>query len=200
MSIFDEELLEPIARYFRLKQGVKHLSKSNNLILCDLGCGPKIRFYNHLIKQGFDIKRYYGIDPLIDSRIKSQYVDNKVIRLVKAPLKKRIPLNNNSVDLVVGFAFLEHIDYPSHMISESVRVLARGGRAIFTTPSHKAQKLLEFLSFKLKLISEREIREHKNYFSKEEILSLLPQKEHKLNVKHKYFEMGMNNLLVITKE
>jgi SAM-dependent methyltransferase len=197
MHNHDEELLEPVVRKLRFSNGLKHLTKTDSLVLADLGCGPKIRFYHFALKRGVRLKNYIGIDPLIDSKILKDNTDPKV-KLIKNPLRNKIPLPNESVDCVVAFAFLEHIDNPKIIIDESLRVLKKGGKAIFTTPSFRGKKVLEFLSFKLRLISEREIKEHKNYFNKKVLFDMIDRgKKHK--VSHSYFEFGMNNLLVITK-
>lgn len=193
MHSHDEELLEPAARFFRFKKGLESIPKNKPVTIADLGCGPKVRFYHFAKKHGAKFKEYIGIDPLIQ-----ESPNTKDLKIVKSPLKKKISLPSNSVDYVVGFAFLEHIDYPEDMISESLRILKKNGKAIFTTPTFRAQKLLEFLAFKLGIISKREILEHRQYFNEQKLYDLVKNHD-KTKVKHIYFEMGLNNLLIITK-
>lgn len=199
MVFFDEELIEPIARYFRFKQGLKFVKKDKSAILIDLGCGPKIRFYHFAEKRGVKFKKYIGIDPLINTKTMNFYEDNKNIQLIKSPLKRKIPLLNNSADFLVAFAFVEHLENSENILLDSVRVLKKGGKAVFTTPSSKAKSLLEFLAFKLKLLSKREIVEHKNYFDKKHFLEMLSKKRKQIKIAHRYFEFGLNNLVIITK-
>ncbi|SRR5260221_1271032 len=198
MHSHEEEPLEPVARFFRFTNGQKFINKKNNFIIADLGCGPKIRFYKFLIDQGFNPKRYIAIDPLIQPSAIAKLSSSKKIIIKKSSLKKEVPLKNNSVDYVVGFAFLEHIDHPEKIINDAIRVIKKGGKVIFTIPSFKAKWILEFLSFKLGLISKREIAEHKNYFDKEKLISMIKNKKD-LKIYHSYFEAGLNNVLVIEK-
>lgn len=199
MGLFEEEFLEPIARAVRFQKGMTHIP-NRPIVLADLGCGPKIRLYSRLVKEGKKIKYYIGLDPLIHAHIKKRYLKNDKVKLVKTPLKTKIPLRSSSVDIVTGFAFLEHIDNPSEMLIESIRILKSGGKAIFTTPSDNSKGILEFLSFKLNLISAREIKEHKNYFNKSTLIELLGGHRGKVEIRHEYFEFGLNNLLVLKKK
>jgi len=200
MKIFEEEFLEPFLRQFRFKQAIKYIKKNKPLILLDLGCGPKIPFYFFAKKNKVMFKKYIAIDPLINKKL-INFVRGDNILILNQSLIKKIPFPSLSVDYIVAFAFLEHIENPDDIIREALRILKPGGKIILTTPTPKAKKILEFLSFKLKLVSPREIAEHKNYFTKEDLLSLIP-KNKKLHLKiiHHYFEFGLNNLLVIIKK
>lgn len=196
MHILEENILEPLLRYLRYHKGLMHL-KNNSLnayTLVDLGCGPKIQFYQYAKQRGVQFKKYIGIDPLLITAARKNG-----LLLKKAPLTNNIPLKDESVDYIVGFAFLEHIDHPEKIIQEAVRVLKEGGKAVFTTPTPLAKRMLEFLSYKLGLISRREIEEHKTYFTKELLVSMLP-KNLSVVYEHSYFELGMNNLFVIAKK
>lgn len=192
MKLFGEEILEPVARYFRFQEGLKFIPRNRPIILVDIGCGPKIRFHHFAKKHGIIFKKYIGIDSLI-----THVPDDKIL-LIKNSLKTEIPVENNTVDIVCGLAFLEHIDNPKKILTDAVRILRKKGLAIFTTPAPLSKKILEFLSFRLGLISKREIAEHKNYFDKESLLKLLPENKN-LKIIHRYFEFGLNNLLVIEK-
>lgn len=195
MNLFEEALLEPIARHWRFTRGMEQIEKDRDIVLVDLGCGPKIRFYDFYKKGRNNIVSYIGIDPLL--RVSST---KSHVKLIKNSLAKSIPLPDASADYVVGFAFLEHIDSPGSIVRESIRVIKPGGKAIFTTPTWKAKGMLEFLSFNLGLISSREIEEHKTYFDKEDLLSLVKPTQKYIVTHHEYFELEYNNLLVITKK
>ena len=201
MKIFEEEFFEPFLRRFRFNQAIKYIKKNKPLVLLDLGCGPNIPFYFFAEKNKVIFKKYIGIDPLINKKLIDKFVKGGNILILNQSLINKIPLPSLSIDYIVAFAFLEHIENLDDIIKEALRVLKPGGKIILTTPTPKAKKILEFLSFKLKLVSPREIAEHKNYFTKEDLLSLIP-KNKKLHFKiiHQYFEFGLNNLLVIIKK
>lgn len=194
MNLPEEALLEPFARYLRYKKGLAKIPKTKPLILADLGCGPKIRFYKFAIKKKIKIKHYIGIDPLL----KNLEIKIDGVRLINKPMINSIPLSPQSVDILTGFAVLEHLDNPQAILNDVYRVLKKGGRAIFTTPSKKSKKILEILCYKFNLISRRELEEHKGYFDKESLLRLIKQNK-KQSVSHSYFELGWNNLIVIKK-
>lgn len=194
MHSHEEELLEPVARQFRYRTGIKYIPKNKPVIIVDLGCGPKARFYKYATKKGVKIKKYIGIDPLIKSNL---FTQNNIV-IYKSSLNEKVPLPKGNADFVVGFAFLEHINNPEIIINDGLRVLKKGGRAIFTAPTPKAKKILEFLSFKLGLISKREIAEHKNYFTKDSLIELINDKNN-YKVIHSYFELGLNNIFVLEK-
>ena len=141
----DTSFLEPAARYFRFKIALDYITNKVNLSILDLGCGQHIRFYKFIQNKGINLKKYIGIDPLLDDRLLKVYQKNKQIELINSPVNNLIPLADKSVDYIISLAFLEHIDNPGRILTESVRVLKMGGRGIFTTPSLKAQKLLELL-------------------------------------------------------
>lgn len=192
MAILQEELLEPVARYLRFREVIRLIDKSRSISIIDIGSGPNTPFYTFLIKNGFDIRSYTAIDPLSE-------LEGKNIKFIKPPVIKNIPVKTNSLDYVIAIAFIEHIDNPKEVMSEMMRIVKPGGKVIVTTPTPKAKLLLELLSYKLNIISRREIQEHKNYFDISSLLTLIPNKFKGAETEHSYFEFGMNNLFVIIK-
>jgi SAM-dependent methyltransferase len=198
MTLFNEEILEPLARVVRFREGIQYIDSNKSIRIADLGCGPHAPFYDFLQKNNINIKEYVGVDPLIQIKPtdKEGGDDEKILKM---SVGKKISLKPNTFDYVVGFAFIEHIDYPKKIINEAIRILKPGGKLILTTPTPRAKKLLEFLAYKLKLLSRREIEEHKHYFTKVEISKLINKNKYNVNMEHKLFEFGLNNLFVIKK-
>lgn len=199
MFQIQEELLEPLARYIRFNKGIKHIDKAKPITLVDLGCGPKIRFYHFAKKNKVKIDKYIGFDPLVTQQVVKQHTSNPKTSINNKPVDKKIALKDQTADYVVAFAFFEHIDHPQEILAEAYRILKPGGKIILTTPTFKAKSVLEFLSYKLGLISRREIEEHKQYFDEYTLRKIAPSKAKRSQIFHRYFEMGMNNLLVIKK-
>lgn len=187
----NEPFFEPILRYLRFKKISQHIS-SSPVIIVDIGCGPNAPFYDHLYKTGLQPIKYIGIDPLLNRS------SQKNIKLIKSGISSKIKISSNYADYVFASAVLEHVDRPDILLNEMIRIAKTGGKIILTTPTPFAKWILEFLSYKLKLVSEREIREHKNYFTKKSLSELIKTKPIK-SIEHKYFELYMNNLLCITK-
>lgn len=195
MFSFTEEFIEPFARYFRFREGTKEINPNKKIVIVDIGCGPQIRFYK-FAKNKLKIKKYIGIDPLLSQSIINKYKSDKIVKLIKAPINKNTILPQNNIDYMVGFAFIEHVKNPKTIINKVINLIKKNGKIIFTSPTPRAKEVLEFLAYKLNLISRREIKEHKNYFDKNSFSKFIPDK---INYKHRYFELGLNNLFIIKK-
>lgn len=188
----DEPILEPLLRQMRFgvaKSLLKNSLTKDSLIL-DYGCGPEGKFYKYLKKNGIVFKKYIGYDPLLKNEISFKDI------LFTADFKK---IMNLKYDLVTMFAVLEHLEYPGFDFSFLKKILSRNGNLIITTPTKMAKFILEFLSYKVGIISRREIEEHKHYFNMSEISKLFKKNNLKVDVK-KVFEMGLNNYVVLSLE
>jgi 2-polyprenyl-3-methyl-5-hydroxy-6-metoxy-1,4-benzoquinol methylase len=114
-------------------------------------------------------------------------------------LEKKLPFKNEYFEVVTMLAVLEHLDYPFEIASEIFRVLQPNGRLIITVPSKYSKPVLEFMAFKLKIISYDEIKDHKKYFNKLDIYELFQSVGFRIET-HKYFQLGMNNFCVCIKK
>lgn len=96
-------------------------------------------------------------------------------------------------------AVIEHLSNPIAMLREIERLLVPNGILLLTAPSHAAKPVLEFLSYKLHIIDEREIRDHKRYYNKCDFIEFLAQVPKLKLIQHNYFQCGMNNFLKVQK-
>lgn len=194
--IGDEPLLEPLARLFRFREGIPYVAKHKPVVIVDLGCGHKAPFYSFIKQYSVKIKKYIGIDPLLSKKTIQLHSKNNKKWLIKKSLEKKIPLPSSMADYVVSFATFEHFDYPKEILNDAIRILKKGGKLILTTPTPRSKPILEFLE-KIGLLSSREIHEHKHYFDKNSLRKIIVSKN--VKVSHRYFEMGLNNLLIISR-
>ncbi len=68
-----------------------------------------------------------------------------------------IPLSNNSIDLIVSFETIEHLDRPEHFLDECLRILAPGGTLIISTPNRDVYRAAgEYSPFHHSELSEDE--------------------------------------------
>jgi len=155
-------------------------------MLADLGCGTGLflRFIKNRISAG------YGIDTSTPD------ATNENIQFIKGNLEEGIPLEDQSVDVVTALALLEHLENPENLAIEIYRILKPGGRCLLTTPSPKAKPLLEFLAYRLKIISERDIADHKTYFARTMLNDLFVKFD---NVRVEYFQNGFNIFVMAFK-
>ncbi|MDI6716899.1 MAG: bifunctional glycosyltransferase/class I SAM-dependent methyltransferase [Actinomycetota bacterium] len=174
------------ARYRRVKKLIPPGS-----IICDLGCGYDgtfLRKLSTLKLEGYGFDRSVEKDLIIGD-----------IKISSLNLANKIPLENESVDLVTSLALLEHLDDPINFVREVFRILKPGGKFILTTPAPRAKLLLEFLAFRLKLISVDEVKDHKRYFPKQEIKRLLEEGSGFINSSVKTFLLGFNQIAIAYK-
>ncbi len=168
------------------------LSLRNGKIL-DVGCGT-IPFF--LIHTKFAHK--FGLDPFVNNNLIT-----KKIKLKKFDIEKNIklPFHDNYFDVITMLAVFEHID-PNKLIDvlkEIRRVLKNGGRFILTTPCPWTDKILRIMA-KLRLVSRKEIEEHKGAYSHSSLISYFVNAGFdKSKVKLRYFEFYLNNLAYVDK-
>lgn len=99
---------------------------NNNSIILDAGCGN-----NGIISEFKSTTRLIiGIDVNEKLLSENKIVDKKII----ADLE-HIPLDSNSVDIVISEFVLEHLDNPSLAFKEILRILKPKGAFIFITPN-----------------------------------------------------------------
>jgi SAM-dependent methyltransferase len=154
--------------------------------LLDIGCGSRFTLLKAL--SPFIIT---GIG--IDSEVEE--LEYKNILTYPFSLQKSLPFEPFCFDIVTMLAVLEHLSYPVEILKEIKRVMRPGGVLLITTPSPRARPVLEFLSYRLHLVSEKEIRDHKKYYDRQALQELLAAAGLSLE-KHQYFQMGFNNFVV----
>ena len=96
----------------------KYYHKDSPLKLVDFGCGDMP--YKPLFKQF--IREYIGLD-----------IESNKLADININKEGSIPIENDSVDLVLSTQVLEHVENPSEYLSESFRILKNGGRMILST-------------------------------------------------------------------
>ena len=185
-----EPFLEPVFRRLRFYKIEKLIPL--NSVVCDLGCGPRGELLKHIQSR---IEKGAGFDNLVEP-----FCGEKISLMPLNLDIESIPLKDESVDTVVSLAVLEHLENPLHLIKEAYRILKKGGSLLLTTPTPLAKPVLEFLAYRLCLISKREIDEHKYYFSKNELSDLLIKCGFSDNrIISRVFQLGFNNFIHAVK-
>jgi ubiquinone/menaquinone biosynthesis C-methylase UbiE len=182
-----EPFLEKLLSFFRFKKIIKHIPANSKVL--DIGCGYQGKL---LLKLQKKISCGIGFDISIDSS-----VSNEKIQLLSHDLNQPLPANDKEFDVVVSLANLEHLENPKRCLQEIFRVLKPGGKLLLTAPSTYAKPVLEFLAL-LGLVSKQEIRDHKNYFTKKILMDSCREISFR-DIKHQYFQLGMNNFLIAVK-
>lgn len=178
-----DRLCEPIFRYLRIRKVLPHVGVNSRVL--DIGCGSDGSMLRAL---GPHIKEGIGID------IRANEARKGNISIRRGSFDgAALPWLDNSFDCVTLLAVLEHVDDRALLLREIRRVLKPGGALVITVPTWRAKPVLEFLAFRLKIVSEEGVREHKIYFYKDELIqALLGAGFLGENMLVKYFELGFN--------
>lgn len=178
--------------FMKLRTGkvVKYIP--DNGAVCDVGCGPEPRF---LLSLGGKIGEGWGID----KKTTTKKWDGRV-QTIRHDLDSvsALPFPENKFDCLLMIAVSEHLRFFKKVLKESYRILKPGGFIVITTPTIIAKPILEFLAFRANLLSKEEMRDHKHYYSKKELISLL--KDSKFGgMEHHYFEFRFNQIIIARK-
>ena len=186
--------LDTLIFNLRKRQVTKRLPKQPGVI-ADFGSGYDCRLLRSLLSE-YKEAQTIGIDTEFDERLSS--IDR--LSRVTANLNEPLPMEDQSVDVALSLAVLEHLDRPEVFGREVCRVLRPGGVLLLTTPGPTSKPLLEFLAFRLHIIDEHEIADHKHYFSSAELIELFAKSGFKReNISAQTFLFGMNNIVRVQK-
>jgi len=188
LKIMPEALLEPFLRWLRLRKVISQIPPDAEIL--DVGCGTKAAFLKTIAPR---IKQGVGID------FKVPTTQSGNLKTTQMMLGGVLPFEDDSFDVVTMLAVLEHIEQEKPILQEIHRVLRDNGKLVVTVPSVWSQPVLEFLSYKLKIISEAEIRDHKRYYDRQKLRKVLVNESNFKEFKHQYFQCWMNNFCTVIK-
>lgn len=181
-----EPFLEPILRSLRIRRVLPYIRNHQHCRLLDIGCGWEAR----LLKE---IEPYIAAEVGIDTKVPI-FIKGK-LRTERLILKDCLPHPDKSFEIVTMLAVLEHLEQPEAILREIHRILTPGGQLVLTVPSKSARPVLEFLVFRIGMISSTEIADHKTYYDRDSLTRVLESAGFVL-LKHQYFQLGMNNFCV----
>jgi len=184
-----EAALEPLLRRLRIRQVLPVVRRHPDCRLLDVGCGWEARLLRAVEPH---VARAVGVD------FKAPRLRTAKLETVAMTLADTLPFPDASFDVVTMLAVLEHLAQPRAMVEEIARVLKPGGAVVLTVPSKAARPVLEFLAYRLGVVSESEIRDHKQYYDRRSLFALLHDSGLAIE-RHRYFQLGMNNFLVATR-
>jgi SAM-dependent methyltransferase len=182
--------LDEFIASWRLSKVKKYVSEGDRVL--DFGCGYQaylLRSIKHIISEGI------GIDTSIE---KSTIGEN--IILIHQDVGKELPFENEYFDKIFLLAVYEHIplEQTVNLLKEFKRILKPGGKLTMTIPTPNGKPVLEFMAFKLKIISEVQIADHVKYYTKEDVEQDAEKAGLEL-IHHEYFQFGWNSLQVLQK-
>lgn len=164
-------------RKFRTKEVLKRLPQEIGSI-CDIGCGKNMAFLS-----GIRAEEKIGIDKN----------GGDIVQDLDANPKLGF---KNKFDFVIMMAVIEHLEYPIRVLDELYGALKPGGKIIITTPTPNAKYTLDLLAW-LHIINS--VKDHKHYFSAEELKRILSDAGFK-DIRHNYFSLRFNQIITGIKD
>lgn len=183
-------LIDKIVAFVRLGQMLKYVKRDDRVL--DFGCGTTSFLLNSVKSK---ITSGVGIDYDVNNKKESN------VEYIKFKFDKRLPFKDKIFDKVFLLAVLEHIDVKviDSLFLEFRRVLKNGGKIVLTTPTPESKNILEFLAYRLKIISSKEIQDHKKYYDLKEIKSIAKRSKLILS-EYKLFFFNLNSKVVLQKD
>lgn len=176
-----EAMLEPVLRRMRIRRVLPIIKRYRNCVLLDIGCGWEAKFLR-------SVEAYVSKGEGIDLRAPDLRTPKLSTRRIT--LTDSLPYSNEAFDVVTMLAVLEHLSHPKAVVAEVSRILKPGGCLVLTVPSKAAKPVLEFLAFRLGLVSTAEIRDHKCYYTRR-LLQQVVSGTGLVMEAHCYFQLGM---------
>ena len=160
--------------------------------LMDFGCGHQALFLQAVQK---DLSHGIGVD--YDAAPARPAAN---LEIQQFHFKDRFEFPDRSFDQVTLLAVLEHIplDLVGPLFTEFRRILKDDGSILLTTPTPASKPLLEFLAFRLKIISGPEIADHKHYYSRADIEQLATRQRLACTT-YRTFQFGLNSFAALAK-
>lgn len=157
----------------------------------DIGCADGVLFrrYASLGIHGV------GLDPGLDRLVEDS---DRAFRLLPVDACAEVP-DLGQFDLVVMLAVLEHVrpDAQRVLAKRILEWLTENGRLVVTVPSVAVDRILSVL-LRLRLVNGMSLDEHYG-FRPESVPPLFCEAGFRL-VRHRRFQLGLNNLFVFSKE
>lgn len=177
-------VMSPLLEKWRMDKILQHVTGENIL---DYGCGYG-KFASII-----DSKRYVGVE--INKNVleiaRETYCDNSAVFFCTPEEFKHMELK---YDNIILSAVIEHLEKPTEILVQLKQRLSDSGSIIITTPTHKANKILEFGAH-LHLFSKEAIDEHDQLFDKKDFIQISKITGLVLE-KYECFELGLNQLVV----
>ncbi len=179
--------LEKLLSYLRYKRTKKFIKNKKVL---DFGCG--ISNWNDKFIGKYP-KFIHGIDKIASEMIR----ENSSINIYKEVYE--LPISD--YEIVLFMAVFEHIEpFDLIQILDQISCKTCKNAIIFgTTPTPLSRPILETLSYRLRLIDERQIKDHKVYYDEFWLKSIL-QKTDWIIQSYKTFQFGLNSEFILCKK
>ena len=178
--------LEKILAKFRAQRVSKYVAGKRVL---DFGCGKEAWTANTISPSSSLV---HGVDASVKKAITFS------TGITVFPSLEELP--RADYETIIALAVFEHID-PFELVDILNRlstITTVNGIIAGTVPTPSSRRILEFLSYKLKLIDQSQIKDHKAYYD-DLWLNVIAAKTPWKVTFYKRFQLGLNSQFLLTK-
>ena len=182
-------IIDKIIAKFRSREITKNFNLEGKKIL-DFGCGPNFTE----LKNTYSTCSKVTLMDKLGEPFKHENTEFINFNNDLHDLDQKI--TNKDYDFIFLLAVIEHIEKPENILKILKKKISDDGILFITAPGKKSQWILEFLAFKLKIINEELLKEHKRYYDESEYEKLSKLAGTKI-IKFYYFEFGLNTVCLM---
>jgi len=171
--------------YWRMQVAARWIPPESRVL--DIGChqGELLKLLDAKIAPSV------GLDPLYRAN-----TDSKRHLFFAQKFQESLPFANNSFDVIVLLATIEHIHEKSVIASEARRLLNPGGRVVITVPAPLVDRILSIL-LALRIVDGMSLEEHHG-FSPDDLTDIFMREGFRLKSRRR-FQLGLNNLYIFER-
>lgn len=188
--------LDQVGEFLSKRSFTRILNKSKNSpqSMLDVGCG-----YNASLTASIRVKflTCFLADISLNPNLKAS--NSEGLQFLEGPIEETLKgLADQSIDFIVANNVVEHLVNPDFVIEEFRRIISNEGLIYINVPSWRGKYFLELAAFRLGLAPVEEMQDHKNYYSKHELWTLVRRSNfspRSISVSSRKF--GLNSAAVI---
>lgn len=178
-------------RRLRARSVSRHVPPGSRVV--DVGCGLDNWLIRSMTAPGSPSRwsdRSLGIDPDLDEHA----MDEHGRRADIGEIARHEP---GGFDAATSLAVIEHLppDTVVDHLAAILTVLRPDGVLVLTTPTPRSKPVLEFLAYRLRVISAHEIRDHRRYYDRPALVTSLTAAGFD-RIEHTPFQLGLNQRVV----
>jgi len=177
----------PLERFLANARSKKIIPYIRNKNVLDFGCGEKAWNANAIYKH---CKSIEGVE--------ENYSAPQLVGKVNVYPSLSHISNRCKFDVILALAVFEHIDPFAliEILNKMTTACSRNAILIGTVPTPQARPVLEPISYRLRLIDESQIRDHKVYYDDFWLSAIVGKTTWKL-ASYKTFQFGLNSLFML---
>lgn len=187
--------LERLLTHLRTRKILPFIKGANVL---DFGCGAYLRTLRIIGKL---TAARYGIDSVFASTGSHRTPDGIGVAASFQDLANMLNSDEVKINCIVSLACFEHLEYEQcrGVLRELSRLSAPQAILVGTVPTPAAKPVLEFISYKLRLIDRSQIEDHKVYYDRDSFVRMIHGTGWALT-QYKRFQLGMNSFFKLEKK